>query len=96
MTGTSACLQVDANYKPPPPHPTAFVNVTDLYFRDVTGTDCGKPPEVVCPKQSPCRNVQLDNVNLSGEHGKPFAMQCSNAFGGSEGTVNPPSCLSKP
>ena len=37
MENTDDCITVNANYKPLPPHPTAFVNVSNLVFRSVTG-----------------------------------------------------------
>ena len=89
---TSQCLSVNANYKPPPKHPTAFIDVSDLVFRNVQGTRCFKPPEFVCPKEAPCHNIVLDNVVLSGKE-KDFKMTCEYADGTSSGKIAPKSCL---
>jgi polygalacturonase len=35
---TGDCVTVNANYKPTPPHPTNFIDVQDLTFRNIVGT----------------------------------------------------------
>ena len=93
---TDGCLTVNANYHPPPPHPTAFINVSELFFRNVRGTGCRSPPEFVCPEDSPCRDIKLSNVELYGEpKAKDFHMNCQNAYGTASGDIQPRSCLGK-
>ena len=93
MEGTASCVRVNANYKPTPPHPTNFINVSDLFFKNIKGTNCGSDPHFVCPSQSPCRNIVLDNVKLSGKGGKDLKMTCLHAFGTASGENKPKSCL---
>eukprot|EP00928_Gymnodinium_smaydae_P026412 TRINITY_DN20757_c0_g1_i1.p1 TRINITY_DN20757_c0_g1~~TRINITY_DN20757_c0_g1_i1.p1 ORF type:complete len:346 (-),score=34.69 TRINITY_DN20757_c0_g1_i1:145-1182(-) len=88
MQDTSACLTVNANYKPLPPHPTSFIEVSQLTFRNIKGSRCGQPPQFICPAQSPCREVSLSDISLDG--GK---MSCANAYGVASGKVVPHSCL---
>ena len=90
---TGDCITVNANYKPLPKHPKHFINVSNLNFRNIKGTGCKDPPEFVCPEQSPCQKITLDNVHLSGTSGKDQKMDCQNAFGTAKDGVVPQSCL---
>jgi hypothetical protein len=92
MSDTSQCVSVNANYKPPPSHPKHFINVSELYFTDIQGTDCGHGPQFVCPEQQPCTEIYLDNVQLGP---KGLEMTCENAKGETKGTITPSSCLEK-
>ena len=88
---TGDCLTVNANYKPLPKHPKHFIKVSNLNFRNINGTGCKNPPEFICPEQSPCHMITLDNVHLDGE--KKEKMDCQNAFGTAKDGVEPVSCL---
>ena len=90
---TSACVTVNANYKPLPKDPKHFIDVRGLVFKDIVGTGCSDGPEFTCPSQAPCENITLDNVKLSGKAGsKDLKMKCLNAHGTAVGAV-PESCL---
>ena len=90
MSGTGKCVTVNANYHPPPPHPTDFIDVRQLVFRNIKGTGCKASAEFICPEQSPCQNITLDNVHVDG--GK---MTCEHAFGTAVDGVDPTPCLEK-
>ena len=97
MEKTSACITVDANYKPPPPPPVKyFVNVSEILFEDITGTDCGGDAvaEFSCPALMPCSGIRLERVHLDAGSSKPH-MRCSHAQGIAKDTV-PSSCLEAP
>ena len=51
------------------------------------------PAEFTCPRQSPCTEITLTNVDLTGKTSKDT---CEYAFGEAHGTVVPPSCLLAP
>ena len=82
MERTSACITVNAQYKPTPKGATHFISVSDIHFNDITGSGCKTEAEFLCPAQSPCTGIELSNVDVSG--GK--AMNCENAFGHATGT----------
>ena len=88
---TDDCVTVNANYKPLPKDPKHFIDVSGLTFTDIVGTNCGNPPEFVCPEQAPCKRITLDNVKLSGKG--DFKMNCLNAQGTAADGVVPKSCL---
>ena len=92
MTNVNQCITVNADYKPAPKEPKAFVNVSGLRFINVRGTGCdgAAPAQFVCPAEAPCMGIELRNVQLSGKHG---TNQCANAFGRATGAQSPPSCL---
>jgi hypothetical protein len=87
MTETYDCVTVNAQYKPTPKGATKFIKVSDIHLRNVMGTGCGTDAEFICPEQSPCTEVVLENVHTSG--GK--AMRCQDAFGTSDNSMQ--SCL---
>lgn len=95
MEGVDQCLTVNANYKPAPKHPTDFIDVKGLTFRNVEGTDCRKEPEFLCPEEAPCRDILIEDVQLKGGKTKSFDMDCEHAYGKDAGTVKPKSCLKK-
>ena len=88
------CWQVNADYKPPPPHPKYFVAVSDLTMKNVKATNCGKQPFIQCPKESPCTGIDLENVEI-GVKGETAKMSCAFAHGTATG-VKPKSCLLPP
>ena len=99
MTDTGGCVTIDANYKPPPKHPTNYITVSDLKLINVKGTGCKDSPNFICPKQSPCTGIVLEDVVLLGapKHSKgdhwTGVMDCSYAEGTASGQVKPSSCL---
>ena len=93
MEGTAACVQVNANYKPPPADPTHWIDVSDLTFRNIKGRGCRDPPSFECPAASPCTGITLENVDVEGGGS---TMKCKNAQGHASGKVSPPSCLTGP
>lgn len=86
---TGDCITVNANYRPPPPHPTNWIDVSDLTFQDISGSGCKNGPSFVCPDKAPCSGITLENVHVDG--GK---MDCEHASGVAK-DVDPKSCLDK-
>jgi polygalacturonase len=96
MFNTSSCITVDANYHKPPKDAKNWINVSELSFVNVVGTNCKNPPSFVCPAQSPCVAILLDNVDVAvNGHSSKNAMQCEHATGAARNTVEPASCLGK-
>lgn len=84
----SHCLQVNANYHPPPPKPVAWINVSNLVFEDIQATGCDLTAEFICPEDVPCSALSLNDVHL--EPAK--AMDCQFAHG-TASDVSPPACF---
>ncbi len=98
MKDTKNCITINANYKPPPPNPTAWINVSDLNIFNVVGLNCENDPEFICPSELPCTDIALENIQLYGSNNEQSTlhMDCEHAHGVASGTIIPKSCLKDP
>eukprot|EP01084_Bolivina_argentea_P185581 320019_1 len=62
----------------------------DIVMINVSGSVTGTAGLFECLQEKPCYNITLDNVDFTG-YDKPF--QCEYAYGHSEGSCSPKSCL---
>ncbi|KAM3395837.1 exopolygalacturonase [Capsicum galapagoense] len=71
------------------------VQISNVTFSNIWGISKSKVAVTLkCSKLVPCKNVQLDNINLK-YHGRggPATSSCLNVIGDSYGRQSPPSCL---
>ncbi|KAK4342219.1 hypothetical protein RND71_038035 [Anisodus tanguticus] len=71
------------------------VQISNVTFSNIWGISRSKVAITLkCSKLVPCKNVQLDNINLV-YHGRggPATSSCLNVIGASYGRQSPPSCL---
>ncbi|KAM3696262.1 hypothetical protein ACB098_06G025900 [Castanea mollissima] len=71
------------------------VQIRDVKFRNITGTSSSKIAVAFdCSKSKPCKNIELNNINLTyNGAGGPATSLCSNAKGIAIGQQQPPSCI---
>ena len=75
---------------------TQAVEVRKVEFANIRGTSAtAQAISIACSDTVPCRELELENVNLTVEGGGQATALCYRASGKSVGTVVPPSCLAK-
>jgi hypothetical protein len=76
---------------------TQAVEVRKVEFANIRGTSAtAQAISIACSDTVPCRELELENVNLTLAEGDGQATAlCYRASGKSVGTVVPPSCLAK-
>lgn len=72
------------------------VQLSNIVFSDIRGISASKVAvNIVCSKGMPCRNVELNSIDLKydGEDGGSSVSSCYNVQGVSYGQQIPPSCV---
>ncbi|WMV39494.1 hypothetical protein MTR67_032879 [Solanum verrucosum] len=94
-------ILIDQQYCPTPScsdqlgQDNSKVQISNVTFSNIWGTSSSKVAVTLkCSKLVPCKNVQLENINLK-YHGRggPATSSCLNVIGDSYGRQSPPSCL---
>ncbi|KAH0654589.1 hypothetical protein KY289_032267 [Solanum tuberosum] len=94
-------ILIDQQYCPTPScsdqlgQDNSKVQISNVTFSNIWGTSSSKVAVTLkCSKLVPCKNVQLNNINLK-YHGRggPATSSCLNVIGDSYGRQSPPSCL---
>ncbi|KAF8035229.1 hypothetical protein BT93_C1295 [Corymbia citriodora subsp. variegata] len=73
----------------------SYVQIKDVWFSNIQGTSASQVAvDLVCSPQFPCKNINLDDINLvyTGGNG-PTKSHCANVKGDSHGVQKPPSCI---
>ncbi|KAH6786598.1 Pectin lyase-like superfamily protein, partial [Perilla frutescens var. hirtella] len=87
---------IDQNYCPNNkncPGQVSGVRISDVTYQDIQGTSETKVAvKFDCSKANPCREIKLENVDLSYRNQRARA-SCSNAGGTAAGRIEPSSCL---
>ncbi|OIS99334.1 PREDICTED: exopolygalacturonase-like [Nicotiana attenuata] len=100
MQNVNNPILIDQQYCPYPScsnlgHDNSKVQISNVTFSNIWGTSSSKVAVTLkCSKLVPCKNVQLNNINLA-YHGRggPATSSCLNVIGASYGKQSPPSCL---
>ena len=74
---------------PAPPRDERTPDVYDITFRNITGSGVLNGGTFECLPESACHGLVLDDINIDSLGG----FQCFRAFGYTEGSVSPKSCL---
>ncbi|KAI6689954.1 hypothetical protein NL676_026782 [Syzygium grande] len=71
------------------------VQISDVHYQMASGTSSTKVAiNLNCSENVPCANINLDTIKLeSANEGEELISSCNNAFGATEGIVEPKSCL---
>ena len=90
MAAKSFLFHVSQGYKSDNPNKTTseFLN---FLFKNLTAAGPVPVGDFTCLPQSPCHNITIDGLDLSGMKGS--AMTCADAFGSAKGVTGGSSCI---
>ncbi|CAN8233395.1 unnamed protein product [Cochlearia groenlandica] len=99
MKNVSNPIIIDQYYcdsKKPCANKTSAVSIEKITFVNIKGTSATKEAiKISCSDTSPCRNIQLQDIDLEPSNDDGITESyCWEAYGSSSGELNPPSCLS--
>jgi polygalacturonase len=89
---------IDQNYCPNHnnrcPHQSSAVKISDVRYTDIRGSSASQVAvKFDCSATNPCSGIDLQDIKLTLDGGKPAEATCQHADGKASGYVEPPSCL---
>jgi polygalacturonase len=70
------------------------VKISDVRYMDIRGSSASQVVvKFDCSATNPCSGIDLQDIKLTLDGGKPAEATCQHADGKASGYVEPPSCL---
>ena len=90
MAGKSFLFHVNQGYRSDNPNKTTS-EFSDFLFKNLTAAGPVPVGDFTCLPQSPCQNITIDGLDLSGMTGSQ--MTCADAFGSATRVTGGSSCI---